>query len=142
MLILLCLILTFMLNGKIWPCLFRSCWTVIVPGFSRNCLDTGIIIDWVLENFQRYWKFSRIISFFSHFVCSLIFGIECWTQLYIFPFFYYFAFFFAVFIWRYTGIIQADTGIVQIWESFRQLREIFRQMRSRIMSFFYFLFVP
>jgi len=113
MLILLCLILTFTLNGKIWPCLFRSCWTIIVLGFSRNCLDTGIIIEWVLENFQRYCKFSRIMSFYLLFVCSLIFGIECWTQLYIFPFFYYFAFF-----------LQFSFDTIQ--ELFRQIRELFR----------------
>jgi hypothetical protein len=35
----------FYVNGKIWPCLFSSYWTVIVLGFSRNCLDTGIIIE-------------------------------------------------------------------------------------------------
>ena len=33
-------------------------------GFSRNCLDTGIIIEWVLENVQRYCKYSRIMTFF------------------------------------------------------------------------------
>jgi hypothetical protein len=141
MLILLCLILTFMLNGKIWPCLFRSCWTVIVPGFSRNCLDTGIIIDWVLENFQQYWKFSRIIPFFYSLFVPYFWNWMLNTAIYI-SFFLLFCFFFSGFVWCYTGIIQADMGIDQIWESFRQLREIFRQIRSRIMSFFYFLFVP
>jgi len=111
--------------------LFRSCWTVIVLGFSRNWLETGIIIEWVLENVQRYCKYSRIMTFFYFWellqsdywknfsdtenfpeLClffyflfvPLFFGIKCWTQLYIFPFFIILLFF-AVFIWRskYSG---------------------------------------
>ncbi len=120
MLLLLCLIHTFTWNSKLWPCLLSSYWTIIVLCFSRNCLDTGSIIEWVLENvqryckysrimtfflllgiiiewllekFQRYWKFSRIMSFFLLFVCSLIFGIKWWTQL--FSIFLLFCFFFS-----------------------------------------------
>ena len=149
MLILLCLILTFMLNCKKWPCLFSSCWAVIVLGVLAE-------IVWIRELLQsEFWKnFSNTANvselclfIFLLFVCSLIFGIKRWTQLF-FNFFLLFCFFlqflfdaiwelfrYGNYLGRYgncsdMGIIQAVTGNIQA-DKFQN--DVF---------FFYFLFVP
>jgi len=123
---------------------------------SRNCLDTGIITEWVLEKNQQYSDCSRILSFlfFLLFVCSLIFGIKRWTQL----FFNFFLFcFFLQFLFD------------AVWELFSQIWELFRYGKylgrygncsdmgiiiqavtgniqadkfQNYVFFFYFLFVP